>query len=167
VLGAVLTGGASTRMGRDKAAVAVAGVAMAERVAAALRDGGARVVARIGTDVPDLYPGEGPLGGIITALRWAGGEAVVIAPCDMPWIEASHATAVVDALSDAVDVAVAGEQHLFAAWQPSALAPLEAAFADGERAPKRALRSLRVVTVALGPGKWSRDVDTPEDLEGG
>jgi molybdopterin-guanine dinucleotide biosynthesis protein A len=164
VLGAVLTGGASTRMGRDKAFVEVDGVAMAERVAAALRGAGARVVARIGTDVPDVYPGEGPLGGIITALRWARDETVVIAPCDMPWIEAAHVAAVVAALGDDADVAVAGEQHLFAAWHPSALLELEAAFAAGERAPKRALERLHVVRVDLGDGPWSRDVDTPADL---
>jgi molybdopterin-guanine dinucleotide biosynthesis protein A len=164
VLGAVLTGGASTRMGRDKATVLVDGVAMAERVADALRDAGVRAVALIGTDVPDLHPGAGPLGGIITALQWAGDEVVVVAPCDMPWIESSHARALCDALRDDVDVAIAGDQHLFAAWNPSAGAVLEAAFADGERSVKRALPRLRVVAVALGEGKWSRDVDTPDDL---
>ena len=153
-------------MGRDKAAVVLDGVAMADRVAAALRGGGARDVGRVGTDVVDLYPGEGPLGGIITALRWADGEAVVVAPCDMPWIEAHHVRAVIDALGDH-DVAIAGDQHLFAAWNASAVAPLEAAFASGERAPRRALAHLRVVAVALEDGDWSRDVDTPEDLQRG
>jgi molybdenum cofactor guanylyltransferase len=164
VLGAVLTGGASTRMGRDKALVEVDGVAMADRVAAALHAAGATRVARIGGDVADLYPGEGPLGGIITALHWAGDEAVVVAPCDMPWIEAAHVRALLDALADGVDVAIAGDQHLFAAWRPSALAVLEAAFAEGERSPKRALTRLQVVAAALGGGNWSRDVDTPDDL---
>ncbi|MEY2417365.1 MAG: molybdenum cofactor guanylyltransferase [Actinomycetota bacterium] len=150
-------------MGRDKALVEVDGVAMAERVAAALRAGGARTVVRVGDDVPDLYPGEGPLGAIITALRWAGAERLVVAPCDMPWIEPPHVAAVIAALGDDADVAVS-EQHLFAAFVPSALAPLEAAFANGERSPKRAFACLRVVTVALGGGKWSNDVDTPDDL---
>ncbi|MEY2470988.1 MAG: molybdenum cofactor guanylyltransferase [Actinomycetota bacterium] len=150
-------------MGRDKALVEVDGVAMAERVAAVLRAGGARTVVRVGGDVPDLYPGEGPLGGIITALRWAGAERLVVAPCDMPWIEAPHVAALVAALRDDADAAVS-EQHLFAAFAPSSLAPLEAAFADGERSPKRALARLRVVAVALGDGKWSNDVDTPDDL---
>ncbi|HVT77959.1 MAG TPA: molybdenum cofactor guanylyltransferase [Acidimicrobiales bacterium] len=164
MLGAVLTGGASTRMGRDKAAVEVDGVAMATRVADALRAGGAHAVARIGTDVADAFPGEGPLGGIITALRWGGGEVVVVAPCDMPWIEGAHARALVDALSDGLDVAVAGEQHLFAAWAPRALAVLEAAFAAGERSVKRVLPLLHMRTVDLGEGPWSHDVDTPADL---
>ena len=166
MLGAVLTGGASTRMGRDKALVEVDGVPMAERVAAALRDAGATAIARVGGasgDVVDAFPGEGPLGGLITALRWAGGDAVVTAPCDMPWIEASHVQALVDALGDH-DVALAGDQHLFAAWNASALPKLEAADDAGERAPKRALSNLRTAVVALPPGPWSADVDTPDDL---
>ena len=97
-------------------------------------------------------------------MHCAGGEVVVVAPCDMPWIEETHVRALLDALPDDADVAVAGDQHLFAAWQPSALAPLEAAFADGERSPRRTLALLRVVAVALADGAWSRDVDTPDDL---
>jgi molybdenum cofactor guanylyltransferase len=166
VLGAVLTGGASTRMGRDKATIEVDGVAMAERVAAALRGAGARAVGFIGSTVPDLYPGDGPLGGIVTALRWASDDVVVIAPCDMPWIQARHVRALADALGDH-DVAYAEGQHLVAAWAPSARAAIEEAFSRGERAPRRALTQLQAIAVDLGDGAWARDVDTPEDLEPG
>ncbi len=151
-------------MGRDKALVEVDGVAMALRVAHALRAAGARDVAGVGTDVADAFPGEGPLGGIITALRWAGDEVVVVAPCDMPWIEGAHARALVDALTDSDDVAVAGDQHLFAAWAPRARAALESAFAAGERSVKGVLPLLRMRTVDLGEGPWSHDVDSPADL---
>jgi molybdopterin-guanine dinucleotide biosynthesis protein A len=164
VLGAVLTGGASTRMGRDKATVRVDGVAMAARVAQALRDGGARDVVFVGSELPDAFPAEGPLGGIITALRWARDDPVVIAPCDMPWIEGDHVRALVVARTDDVDVVVS-QQHLFALWNPSALVRLEAAFTAGERSPKRALANLTVRTVPLPEGRWTKDVDTPEDLE--
>lgn len=150
-------------MGRDKATLAIDGVAMAERVARTLRAAGAREVARIGTDVPDLFPGEGPLGGIITALRWAGDEVVVTAPCDMPWLDAAHVVPLLDALAGN-DVAFAAGQHLVAAWSPGALVALEAAFASGERAPRRALAQVRAVAVAFAEGAWSRDVDTPDDL---
>ena len=50
--GAVLTGGLSARMGRDKALLRVDGVPMAVRVATALRAGGADPVAAIGGDGP-------------------------------------------------------------------------------------------------------------------
>ena len=76
--GAVLAGGASPRMGRDKALIEIDGVAMVTIAVEALRAAGAADVWVVGGDrgaiealghrwVPDLHPGEGPLGGVITA----------------------------------------------------------------------------------------------------
>ncbi len=111
--GAVLCGGRSTRMGRDKAMVEVDGVPMAGRVAAALRAAGCHPVLAIGGDAPALaaigldavaddHPGEGPLGGILTALRCfepmpASAQAVVIVSCDVPWLTPAVVRALVDA----------------------------------------------------------------------
>ena len=92
--GAVLAGGASSRMGADKAFIAVGGVPMVLRAVTALRAAGADPVAVVGGDGPrlqglglsyisDRYPGEGPLGGIITALgarRRPAGDDLVLRP---------------------------------------------------------------------------------------
>ncbi len=98
-VGAVLCGGASRRMGRDKALIEVDGVAMARRVADALRAGGCSRVLAIGGEaealaalglepVADRWPGEGPLGGLATALLAADdGDVLVLAPCD--WLRPS------------------------------------------------------------------------------
>ena len=81
-IGAVLCGGASRRMGVDKAAVEVDGTPMARRVGDVLAAAGCSPVIAIGGDptalghlgldvVDDGFPGQGPLGGILTALsRW-------------------------------------------------------------------------------------------------
>lgn len=75
--GVILAGGASSRMGTDKALVEVAGIPMVERVGAALEQvapGGVMVSGREGSLAgypcePDAYPGRtGPLGGIATTL---------------------------------------------------------------------------------------------------
>ena len=79
-VGAVLTGGASRRMGRPKADIEVDGVAMAARVADAMVAAGALDVARIGDEVADHHPGEGPLGGVLTALSWSDEPITVVAP---------------------------------------------------------------------------------------
>lgn len=153
-------------MGRDKAWVEVDGEPMVERVERALRDGGAARVARVGGhsgNVADAFPGEGPLGGIITALRWAH-DTVVTAPCDMPWIEAAHVRALAAQADPNADVTYARDAHLLARWQPSALPKLEQLFADGERSPKRALAQLAAVAVDLQGDEWRRDVDSPADL---
>jgi molybdopterin-guanine dinucleotide biosynthesis protein A len=89
VVGAVLTGGASRRMGRDKALVEVHGRALVAVAADALRAAGAEVVLTIGGDadalvaaapgtrpVADLHPAEGPLGGLLTAFAAARHHAV-------------------------------------------------------------------------------------------
>ncbi len=106
----MLCGGASTRMGRDKALIQVGETTMVERVCAVLAAAGCDPVVLVGGDrsrltaatgrevVADTWPGEGPLGGVIDAVRWfaaRGAEAVVVAACDLPdlTVEAVHAVA--------------------------------------------------------------------------
>ncbi|MEZ5137807.1 MAG: NTP transferase domain-containing protein [Acidimicrobiales bacterium] len=98
----MLAGGASRRMGTDKALLEVDGVALARRAARALAAGGAGEVVLVGASaavgdrmamdvVPDDRPGEGPLAGLATALRWASGrggaEVLLVAACDQPDLE--------------------------------------------------------------------------------
>jgi molybdopterin-guanine dinucleotide biosynthesis protein A len=160
-------------MGRDKASLLVNGVPMAVRVAVALRAAGASAVACIGrapgpaagdlAAVPDLHPGEGPLGGVLTALGWAGDAVVVVAPCDLL---APDPAAFAALAARADPVAAADVDHpLPIGLAPPALGPLRAAFAAGERSVRRALAAsdLRVTAVELRPGALA-DADTPADL---
>jgi molybdopterin-guanine dinucleotide biosynthesis protein A len=90
-LGVVLAGGASRRMGRDKAALAVDGETLAARAARRLLGVCARVVIADGGRglVPGLpclpdAPGAGPAAGILgAALAWPGHPLLVLA-CDLP-----------------------------------------------------------------------------------
>ena len=67
------------RMGRDKALLEIEGIPMARRVAEVMRLAGCIPVFAVGPArlaagldvVSDDHPGEGPLGGILTALRAA------------------------------------------------------------------------------------------------
>ncbi len=88
--GAVLCGGQSRRFGRDKATYVFNDTPLAKISLLALREAGASEVFSIGGDVdalvdmgfravPDEHPGEGPLGGIICALRQAAlGQAALL-----------------------------------------------------------------------------------------
>lgn len=177
--GAVLVGGRSTRMGTDKALVRIEGVAMAMRVATAMSAAGAHDVVAVGGDeeslrglglrtIADATPGEGPLGGILSALGAATEPIVVVTACDMPWIEAAQIVPLVEALADAKDCVVAvsaAEGHLqplHAAWRVDAIGGLRTIFENGERAPRRAIAALPHVRIELGDGRWSIDLDTPE-----
>ncbi|CAN5427181.1 molybdenum cofactor guanylyltransferase [soil metagenome] len=167
-------------MGRDKALLPYEGTAMAAHVAAALRTGGCDPVLAIGGDscalaqlglttVPDLWPGEGPLGGVITALQhFADHDVVVIAACDLPRVSASTVAALIGALVGATDVAMAvtgRAQPLCAAWRPKAASNLSAAFADGTRRILDALAGLQVIEVAVDAGELI-NVNTADDLPG-
>jgi molybdopterin-guanine dinucleotide biosynthesis protein A len=117
--GAVLCGGASRRMGRDKALIPVEGRPLAVRVAEAIAAAGATRVLAIGGDIaalrrvgldaiPDADPGAGPLNGIITALdRLAGADAgdsvVFVGACDLVRPDPGAIAATVAALAGADD----------------------------------------------------------------
>lgn len=174
---AVLTGGASRRMGRDKALLPVGGTAMVRRVITALGGAGYHPIVAIGGDRPalealgvtvvdDSWPGEGPLGGILTALLRTEGPVVVVA-CDLPWIEpATVRCLVATAGAERVDVIVARSDRrepLCACWQPSARPHVVASFMAGERAVHRVLAGLRVAEVQVDP-RTLVDADTPADL---
>ena len=170
-LGAVLTGGASRRMGRDKATLPIDGVPMAVRVAEALVAAGATEVICVGPAVGTLdgladdHPGEGPLGGLLTALAWAGDRVVVVAPCDLLTPDPA-AFATLAAAADPVAASLAA-RPLPIGIRAAALEPLRGAFAAGERSIRRALAStgVPVVEVAL-PAAALADADSRADLSG-
>lgn len=181
--GAVLAGGASRRMGRDKALVELGGRPLAAIAAAALADAGAEgPILGIGGDAPSLarlglvpladdHPGQGPLGGVLTALARAHHDVVVVLACDVPAADAGAVRRVVAELAAAptADVALpvladGRRQPLHAAWRRSALPALRRAFDEGERAVHRALDDLAVVLVEGLPELALADVDTPDDL---
>ena len=169
--GAVLAGGASRRMGRDKAFVDVGGRPLASVAIDALRDAGAREVLAIGGTgleamgcraVADRWPGEGPLGGLVTALSAATDEAVVVLSCDLPFVTAGAVRSLLEAGGD---VAMPDGEPLVAVWSRSTCLPvLLRAFEAGERSPLRVLAGLDVRTVVFDDPAWAVDADTPAEL---
>lgn len=174
-------------MGRDKALIEVDGTAMVLRVVAALRAGGCEQVVAIGGDravlqalglpvIDDRFPGEGPLGGVITALASLSGEAVVVASCDLPHLTGGTVGSLLSALAvwsddgrpDAgrPDVALAVTDRLHptcAAWQHRALPALQQAFDAGERRLLAALGALHVAQIQADAQDLA-NVNTPGDL---
>ena len=155
--GVVLTGGASTRMGSDKAAL------FGARVVAALHAAGATEVLEIRDDD---QPGMGPLGGIATALRIAAEEVVVVLACDLPDVRPEGITALVDALAAAptAGVALPPGEPLHAAWRRSARPAVLDAIAAGTLAVRSAVDRAGSVEVGGIDPAWLRNVNTPADL---
>jgi molybdopterin-guanine dinucleotide biosynthesis protein A len=175
LLGAVLCGGASTRMGTEKAAVLIGGVPMASRVADALRGAGCTPVVALGGaaslaaglglgHLADDHPGDGPLGGVLTALRH-GGDAVVVVSCDVPGITAASLSRLVGSLGghQAAIACTDRAEPLCAVWSQAAAPTLRSRFAAGERAMHRAIEGLDVVWVPVAEHEL-HNVNTPQDL---
>ena len=194
-MGAVLAGGASARMGTDKAFIEIDGEPMVARAAGALRAAGAAPVLVVGGDrsrlsalglyhVPDRHPGQGPLGGVITALGaldppgGSGPDAVVTLPCDVKAPDPTSVRLVMERLAGAVDRSEAGPptadlvvplgggvpQWTHSGWHRSCLPRLSEVFATGVRALNDAARKLRTVAVEAPGTCWYDDADRPEDL---
>lgn len=176
-------------MGCDKALMVVDGQLLAVTAAQALISAGASTVVAVGGDigrlaeaglevVPDIHPGEGPLGGIITALGYFKDSAgpVAVLSCDLPSADPRNVNAVVGAVAGSrlpkVGVPLVGgrRQWMHSCWTSATRSSLEGAFQNGERATWRAAEAasthgLMIVEVAGPIAAGFRDVDCPADLE--
>jgi len=185
----VLAGGRSRRLGRDKAALRVAGepllartlhlaraagldVAVAGRTAGQVRELlGGRVDSL--SCLPDEEPGLGPLGGILTLLR-ALDRPVLAVAVDLPrlstealaWLaEEARLGLYADGLGVRDGEGV--PQPLFSIYTPLVLPLAERLLADGRRAPRDVLMAGRFRLVTL-PERFEgelTEIDTPEDLD--
>jgi len=168
-------------MGRDKALLRMPGGTLGERVARAVAAAAGRAVL-VGSPerygalgypvIADLYPGEGPLGGILTALDHTGAEWNLLAACDMPGLTETWLGALLDAAGRTradvtLPVGPSGRlETLCGVYRKSARAALETAFADGVRRVSEAVRSLpglRTVPFEISEVSIFQNVNTPEE----
>jgi molybdenum cofactor guanylyltransferase len=111
IVGCILAGGKSSRMGSDKSLLMIDGASLIERVVAVLRDVfAAVVVASDRTDeykflglpiLPDIRKNCGPLGGIHAAFMQTEADRLFVLACDMPFVSAELIQHVVSADSGA------------------------------------------------------------------
>ncbi len=174
-VGVVLTGGASSRMGTDKAFVVVDGAPMVVRVADALWEAGCHPVECQGGDVdrisalglsaiPDMTPGAGPVSAIREALRRNHGP-IVVAACDLADLDAATVRSVIDVGQHAA-VAVAesdGHHHLLSYWSIGSAELLDEALGEGRSAYSDVLDRLGATAVPVSSAAM-RNVNRPDDV---
>ena len=184
VAGFILAGGASSRMGRDKALLEVGGLPMLVRTARLLEplvvsvtvigppERYAPLALRV---VPDDQPRLGPLGGLATALRISESEWNLVVGCDLPyllgaWLDWLLARAVESRADAVVPESARGLEPLCAVYRARCAATISAALSRGERKLTDAISALRIEKVLQA--EWERfspagrlftNMNTPED----
>jgi molybdopterin-guanine dinucleotide biosynthesis protein A len=195
IRGFVLAGGASSRFGRDKALVEFDDETLISRLCRTLQSatttdvsiiGEADKFEHVGVDcIPDRWPGEGPLGGITTALSAI--QATDTAPdqnvwsliigCDMPflttqWLQHLASRAIASKAEVVVPESKYGLEPLCACWRGSAAPALTRLFESGIRRVTDAMKQLRMEV--LDAADWKRfdnlnrlfwNMNTPADHE--
>jgi len=168
-----MAGGASSRFGQDKALVEVGGMPMIARMIELLRSVTTQVkivavpskYAAFGAEiVEDRWPGEGPLGGIITALEDSAQSASrpewnLIVSCDMPfltqdWLQFLANRAAKSKAQVVFPHSASGPEPLCACWQTSAAAKLRSGFERGVRKVTEGIALLRAEV--LDEQDWKR-----------
>jgi len=161
-------------MGRDKARLPFRGSDLASTVARTVADatGSVTLVGHAELPaIPDRYPGEGPLGGILTALHHTATDWNLIVACDMPELSAAFLRELLArAMLSPADVLLPYgpdglPQPLCAVYRRRALATLEDHFARGVRQVTAALEGIAVERFAVAELSPFQNVNTPEDWD--
>jgi len=177
VSGYVLAGGASSRMGQDKALLPYRGTTLVERLARMVREAAGEVAVigdpekygGLGYPVfADQLPGCGPLGGLHTALTMSSADWNLVVACDMPGISADILRTLVNgagASSNKWVVAASGGgemEPLCAVYHRRCLAAVSRAIQEKRFKMKELLAELDPLIVPVDPvALWN--VNTPAE----
>jgi molybdopterin-guanine dinucleotide biosynthesis protein A len=179
---AILAGGKSARMGRDKAALPWQGGNFLDLIAATL-SGLFEQVFVVSSHhahqeqihlpvIQDVYADRGPLGGIHAALLHCSGEHIFITACDTPRITAEALRSFLDHWDgSAAFVARTGDRlhPLFAIYEKSALSLIERALQQRRHSIRPLLDELNASFLDVGTlaafqyGELLMNVNTQED----
>jgi molybdopterin-guanine dinucleotide biosynthesis protein A len=187
---AILAGGESSRMGRPKARLDIDGKPilrwMLERFA---WPGPTVLVVSPGHENPpghelfisqvcDPAARQGPLRGVLTALENFSTSLLAIVTVDMPGIEQTHLSSMIQAIDGRDDLSVLMPSRLLggkvqaepfpSVWRAQSIETVRSQLAKGDMSVK-ALGKIKGAALILAPRDWSASVwtnlNTPEELE--
>jgi molybdopterin-guanine dinucleotide biosynthesis protein A len=184
VTGLLLAGGASRRMGRDKAGIEFEGETLASRAARMLAEvceevlvasgDGAHLAGLGWRQVADAVQERGPLGGIVAGLEAAVHPLVAVVAVDMPFASPAllrMLAAMASGQDAVVPVTDRGPQPLHAVYATGAAPAFRAALEAGRLSIRDALGLVRTRfvtpeewTAADPSGRFAENLNTPQDL---
>ena len=180
LIGVVLSGGLSTRMGRDKGTLQyVPGVDQRTRCFRLLQEFCEEVViscrreqaSLIAAQISRIYDDEnnlGPSGGIVSVHRSRPEAALLVMACDMPYVThevLAHLFAQRNPACDATvffNTARGTFEPLLAIWEPTALRQCAKEVERGQLSPVQTLRKLNCQVIEYYDSRVLRSVNAPE-----
>jgi molybdopterin-guanine dinucleotide biosynthesis protein A len=166
-------------MGRDKAHLPFRGASLVEAVAREVEKAagsavlvGARQPVPGFDSIPDLYPGEGPLGGILSALFHSSADWNLVVACDMPEIAADFLRRLLDeaAHREAPVLIPRGPsgmaEPLCAVYHRSSRPAIEESFGKGIRKITEALEGIETHCLSVPETDYFQNINTPDDWSG-
>lgn len=184
--GIILAGGASSRMGRDKSLMVIDQQTLIERTVNELRKVTQEIVIASNSaakyripgieEVPDIFPGRGPLAGIHAGLKKVTYEYTFVISCDMPMFKAEVAQYLLER-SPGYDVVVPRiYEHLeplYAVYSKTCLKHIEACLKAGITKVIEFYPMVKVLTVTQedfekfgNPEELFYNLNTPADYMG-
>ena len=183
---AIIAGGKSRRMGRDKAFIKLGGETLIQRVIAASADLGQAETILIANQpedyrpfglpiYPDILPDRGSLGGIYTALMKSESDWVLALACDMPFVSRDLLRFMIGQIDDDIDIVVPRvdgyPQGLHALYRKTCLKPIARQLAENRLKIIRFYDQMRVLYLdesdyaAFNPdGRCFTNLNTPAEL---
>jgi len=186
VTGFILAGGASSRMGGNKALLEVDGSAMITRTYRTLttlfHEVGIVTNSPLEYDfllcrkVPDIYPGCGSIAGLHSALAHSSTVHTFITACDMPFLDPAIIRSLCDMCTCGYDAVIPyserGHEPLHALYASTCRDLFENAIRQGERKIQNVLDRMNIRKVAFdevrrlgGQAASFMNVNTPEEYE--
>ena len=175
--GFLLAGGRSSRMGTNKALLPFRGTKLLvqrglqklSRVCAEVAiAGGVPELAPYGRIIPDEFPGQGPLGGIVSALEQSRTEWNLFLAVDMPVLPVAALRTLLSGTSEGVLVILpqTGEQvqPLCGLYSRDALPTLRRELLLGNRRVRQAVEATGSFRYWPAPLAWFANVNTPEEF---
>lgn len=182
-LGVVLAGGASRRMGHDKALLDFDGQRLVDRVVARVSPACQRVLIAAGRrpladpavpEITDAADVAGPLGGLLAALEFAHeidpAALVAIVAVDLPFADAVLLTRLAGFVEPASGSGAAAPrsrgrvQPLHAVWRADRAGAVRAYAEDGGRRVTEAFDVVGGVAVDAPDATYAVNVNAPDDL---
>lgn len=180
IFGLLLTGGRSTRMGEDKAALTYHETSQlehgyellascCENVFVSLREEPPdRESLRAHPHIVDRFLGFGPMGGILSAMTAYPDAAWLVLACDMPFVDASTLRTLlsgrdVDRIGTAFIASDGAPEPLCALYEPLSRATLHASMSRSRYSLRDILRDADACLLTLSDPEVLRNANTPQE----